>query len=387
MAEAMQPEAAWTSTTGETPEVETGPVSMARSLARFAPHMLALVFPLNALCFVLTGPHAWWVALLCIVPIYSSVVIDARSGQETRPPAARIASWPFDLLLITLSALQLSNVVLLGRLMSQTGAVFSFETIIAMIVVGSASGYSGIVVAHELIHRPSKLWQSLGRLLLASVLYEHFFTEHVRGHHVRVGTPEDPATARFGESFTKFYVRTVPAQLKSAWRLEAARLGNADMPFYHPRMLRSRVLHGLVVELGIAAALYALFGVAALIAHVMQAFWATRALEVVNYFEHWGITRTNRRVLPKDSWDTHSRFTYFALTGLSRHADHHAFASRPYEQLRVWQQSPKLPAGYLAMFPLVLMRNARFQELMTVELQRRKLGPFAEQESHEVVGA
>ena len=271
-------------------------------------------------------------------------------------------------------------------MMSQTGALFSFDTVVAMIVVGSSSAYSGIVVAHELIHRPRKLWQSFGRLLLATVLYEHFFTEHVRGHHVRVGTPEDPATARFGEGFQKFYFRTVPAQFRSAWRLEAARLGDVDMAWYHPRMLRSRVLHGVVVGLGIAAALYAVFGAAALIAHVMQAVWASRSLEVVNYFEHWGITRTNRRVLPKDSWDTHSRFTYFALTGLSRHADHHAFASRPYEQLRVWQQSPKLPAGYLAMFPLVLMRNRRFQELMTAELSRRKLGPFVD-EASEVVRA
>lgn len=385
MAEA-RPAQPWTSTLGEVPEVETGAISLGRSFTRFAPHLLALTFPVNALGFVLTGPHPWWAALLFLAPIALCVVIDGRSGQEARPPAAQVASWPFDLLLIVLLALQLANVILLARMMSQAGAGFSFETLIAMVVVGSSSGYSGIVVAHELIHRPSRLWQSLGRLLLASVLYEHFFTEHVRGHHVRVGTPEDPATARFGESFQRFYIRTVPAQLQSAWRLEAARLGDADMPWYHPRMLRSRVLHGVVVELGIAAALYAAFGAAALIAHVMQAVWASRALEVVNYFEHWGITRTSRRVLPRDSWDTHSRFTYFALTGLSRHADHHAFASRPYEQLRVWQQSPKLPTGYLAMFPLVLARNARFQKLMTAELERRKLGPFAEPAS-EVVRA
>ncbi|HEX7669317.1 MAG TPA: fatty acid desaturase, partial [Polyangiaceae bacterium] len=117
------------------------------------------------------------------------------------------------------------------------------------------------------------------------------------------------------------------------------------------------------------------------------AWWATRALEVVNYFEHWGLTRTTKRVLPVDSWDTHSRFTYYALTGLSRHADHHAFASRPYEQLRVWEQSPKLPRGYLAMFPLVLTRNKRFRRLMTAELRAKKLGPFAETTSESGVEA
>jgi len=251
MAGAQQAEP-WTSTIGEVPEVDTGPVSPARSLVRFAPHLLALAYPLNALCFVLTGPHVWWAALLFIVPIFLSVVLDGQSGQETRPPAAQMASWPFDLLLIVLVALQLSNVALLARMMSQTGSVFSFDTLAAMIVVGSSSAYSGIVVAHELIHRPSKLWQSFGRLVLATVLYEHFFTEHVRGHHVRVGTPEDPATARFGESFQRFYLRTVPAQFRSAWRIEAARLGDANMAWYHPRMLRSRVLHGVVAGLGIA---------------------------------------------------------------------------------------------------------------------------------------
>jgi alkane 1-monooxygenase len=256
-----------------------------------------------------------------------------------------------------------------------------------MIAVGSSSGYSGIVVAHELIHRRGRGWVTLGRLLLCTVMYEHFYTEHIRGHHVRVGTDEDPATARFGESFHRFYLRTVPAQFRSAWRLEATRLGDPSMKWFDLRLLRSRVVHGVVVEVSIAAALGIAFGPVALVAHLMQAWWAARALEVVNYFEHWGLRRDGKRVLPMHSWDTHSRFTYYALTGLSRHADHHAYAGRPYQQLRVWEESPKLPGGYLAMFPLVLGRNERFQRLMTEELQRRKLGPFAEPVSSQTVSA
>jgi alkane 1-monooxygenase len=88
--------------------------------------------------------------------------------------------------------------------------------------------------------------------------------------------------------------------------------------------------------------------------------------------------RTGKRVSPVDSWDTHSRFTYYALTGLTRHADHHAHAARPYQQLRVHEEAPVLPRGYIAMFPLVLGRNAEFRRLMTEELRRRRLGPFAE---------
>jgi alkane 1-monooxygenase len=346
----------------------------------FAPHLLALLFPLNALLFVATGPHRAWLAPVFVVAVFGAVVLDRKGGQELRQPAARLPAWPFDALLVVLVALQVANVALLARMMAGLG-LFTVDTFVAMIAVGSSSAYSGIVVAHELIHRPRKRWQALGRLILCTVFYEHFFTEHVRGHHVRVGTDEDPATARFGESFNRFYVRTVPAQFRSAWRLEAARLGDVGMKWYDPRLLRSRVVHGIVVELGIGCAVAALCGPAALVAHLMQAWWATRALEVVNYFEHWGLRREGKRVLPMHSWDTHARFTYYALTGLSRHADHHAFASRPYQQLRAWEESPKLPFGYLGMFPLVLARNPRFRRIMTRELERRRLGPFAENAS------
>lgn len=358
-------------------QIDESEVSTARAVLLFAPHLLGLLFPLNALVYVRTGPHPAWLAPLFTIPVFGSAVIDRFSGTTTRRPAAKMPDWPFEVLLAALTLLQFANIFLLMRMM-RSGHALSVETFAAMIVVGSSSAYSGIVVAHELIHRPRSVLRQFGRLILATVLYEHFYTEHIRGHHVRVGTSEDPATARFGESFNRFYVRTVPAQFKSAWRLETSRLGDPDMKWYDPRLVQSRVVHGVVFELGLLASIGAGFGWASLVAFLFQAWWATRALEVVNYFEHWGLSRSGARVEPVHSWDTHSRFTYYALTGLSRHADHHAFASRPYQKLRVWQESPKLPNGYLAMFPLVLSLNRRYQRLVTAELRRKKLGPFAE---------
>jgi len=358
-------------------QVDESAVPASRALVLFAPHLLGLLFPLNAMVFLLTSPHSAWAAPLFTIPVFGSAVVDRFSGTTTRKPAANMPDWPFDVLLTVLTALQLVNVALLVHAAAGWRAL-SVQTFAAMIVVGSASAYSGIVVAHELIHRPRRALREAGRLVLATVLYEHFYTEHVRGHHVRIGTREDPATARFGESFNRFYVRTVPAQFKSAWRLETARLGDVDMKWYDPRILRRRVMQGVLLEVGLTATIGACFGTAALVVFLLQAWWATRALEVVNYFEHWGLSRSGGRVAPVHSWDTHSRFTYYALTGLSRHADHHAFASRPYQKLRVWDESPKLPAGYLAMFPLVLSQNRRYQRLVTAELKRRKLGPFAE---------
>jgi alkane 1-monooxygenase len=340
-------------------------------------HLLCFVLPLTTLGFVLSGPHPWYLALPWFLVVVASVMIDNRAGPARGQPAADLPGWAFDGVLYALAALQLANIVLLARLISLSG-FWSMDALIGVLLVGTNSGYSAIVVAHEMIHRPSKSMQTIGRVLLCTVMYEHFFTEHLRGHHARVGTPDDPATARFGETFDAFWRRTVPGQFRSAWRLEAKRLGDENMRWFDPRLLRSRVVHGIVAEVGLAAIVGVVFGWAALAIFLLQALSAVRLLEAVNYFEHWGLARSGKKVATVDSWDAESWFTLYTLVGLSRHADHHAHATRPYQDLRWFDDSPKLPRGYFGMVLLVLIRNRRFIRLMTRELERKKLGPFAD---------
>ena len=353
-------------------------LSTATVLRLWAPHLCAAILPTIVLAFLLTAPHGALEAFLWIlIPGVALQLADRRSGSALHDPDPAIPAWPFDALVLALVAIQFTNIFLLVTHYAEA-SFWRLDTLAAVLLVGASSGYSGIVVAHELIHRSSSGMQQLGRALLCTVMYEHFYTEHVRGHHSRVGTPADPATARYGESFMPFFVRTVPAQFRSAWRLETKRLGDENMSLLDPRLLRSRVVHGLVAEWSLALFVLIAFGVGAFVVFLLQALFAIRALEVVNYFEHWGLTRQGRRVRPVDSWDTHSWFTYYALTGLTRHADHHAYASRPYQALRVHADAPVLPRGYIALFPLILARNRKFRELMTEELRRKKLGPFAE---------
>ncbi len=356
-------------------------MSTLETLVAWAPHLAALSLPLVALGFLVTMPHGAGAALALFASVTLAMQLaDRFGGKQLHEPRRALATWPFDGLLVALVALQLTNVALLASVF-QTQEFWTIDTLVAIVLTGASSGYSGIVVAHELIHRSGRLAQAAGRVLLCTVLYEHFFTEHVRGHHVRVGTEDDPATARFGETFSQFYFRTVPAQFRSAWRLETKRLGDEAMGLFDRRQTGNRVLHGVIAEWALAFAILALFGAGAFFAFVLQAVFASRSLEVVNYFEHWGLVREGKRARPVDSWDTHSRFTYYALTGLTRHADHHAYASRPYQQLRVHDDAPVLPRGYIAMFPLVMARNREFRRQMTEELRRRRLGPFSEPDS------
>jgi alkane 1-monooxygenase len=215
------------------------------------------------------------------------------------------------------------------------------------------------------------------------VLYEHFATEHVRGHHPRVGTLDDPASAHFGETQRAFVWRTIPAQWKSAWHLEKVRLGDAQLAWYSPRMLRHRVLQGVLAELAILAAYAYFFGPLALVFFVMQARAAIYLLETVNYIEHWGLARVGKKVVSVDSWDTENWFTLYTLVGLSRHADHHAQASRPFHKLRHFDETAKMPAGYYGTILMAMLDNQRYQRLATLELRQKGLGPFRSQDSIE----
>lgn len=359
-----------------------GTISPARA---WVLHLWSFLLPLINMVFLLTGPHNWWSALLWTGPIWILVVIDNKSRPDHRQPMNDVPNWPFDLQVYLLTAIQIANHVLLGVMASKIAvwplpalgtALANLLTVI--VLSGTTAGYSGIVVAHEWVHRRRAHQYFLGRLLLMFVLYEHFATEHVRGHHPRLGTPEDPATARFGETLKDFMTRTIPAQFKSAWRLEKIRLGDEHMSWYDARMIRHRVLQGVVAQIMLVGAYWYAFGIVGAVFFLFQARAAITLLETVNYIEHWGITRSEKRVGHQDSWDTDNWFTLHTLVGLSRHADHHAQASRPYQQLRHFDETPKMPLGYYGTILLAMFRNDQYRDLATNELRRRRLGPFRE---------
>jgi len=322
------------------------------------PHLLAFASPLVTLVYLLTGPHPWFVALPWFALQFVWIWGDDRSGRVA-PDVRPRAGWQESALLYALAALQLANVVLLARMIA-LGGFWRVDTIVAVNNLGMNSGQSAIIVAHELIHRRSRFARLVGRAVLCTVFYEHFATEHIRGHHVRVATGADPATARFGETLNAFVRRTIPGQLASAWRLD-----------------RRAVLVGALAEAAFAGALAVAFGPAALAVHLLHCAAAIRLLETVNYFEHWGLVRTGAKVRPVDSWDSESRLTFYMMLGLSRHADHHAHASRQFHALASHDESPKLPFGYPRMVWLAQTQNDRMRALLTAELERRSLGPFA----------
>ncbi len=230
--------------------------------------------------------------------------------------------------------------------------------------IGTIGGI-GINTAHELGHKKESHERWLSKIALAQSFYGHFYIEHNRGHHVRVATPEDPASSRLGESFWAFWPRTVGGSLRSAWGIEKKRYARKGK---HPFRLGNDVLNAWVMSAVLWGAMIAAFGVELLPFLVIQAIVGFSLLEVVNYMEHYGMLRQKvgarqryERVDPSHSWNSNNVATNVLLYHLQRHSDHHANPTRRYQSLRDFEESPVLPTGYagmivLAMFPPIWRR-------------------------------
>lgn len=231
----------------------------------------------------------------------------------------------------------------------------------AMTVLGGI----GITVAHELGHKNSKLEQILAKIILNTVFYRHFFIEHNRGHHVQVATPADPATSRKNQSFYAFWWQSVWGSIKSAWNLEKKRLERKNKSVWS---IENEMWACLFQPLGLMLLLSVLFGVLkgdfvwqVPLFFLGQSILSFSLLEAVNYIEHYGITRRQlpngkyERVEHLHSWNASHLISNFFLFQLQRHSDHHAFANRPYQVLRHFEDSPQLPAGYPTMIITALL--------------------------------
>lgn len=317
--------------------------------------MIAALFGTAFLVFFMLSPLHWvalgmpWITLVItflLIPLLDAAVGAPGPGPRAVPAFAR---WIPRLQLLLQIALLVQAVRIAPQL--EWGQLVVFA-----LAVGTVTGSLGITIAHELGHRSSRLDRFIAKALLVTVCYGHFFVEHVRGHHVRVATPEDPATAPRGMSVYRFIVRSVIGSYLHAWKLEAMRLerkGRRAWP-------ENWVLVGTLLSLALAVAAGWAAGVHGVALFVLQAAWAFVLLEIVNYIEHYGLQRRRldgkyEPVREEHSWNADFTVSNWILFNLQLHSDHHAHMERPYEALRTVPGAPQMPAGYPAMVLLALV--------------------------------
>jgi alkane 1-monooxygenase len=289
-----------------------------------------------------------WAAAGLAYMFVAHPLIDAWSGATEAAPAP--ASPALELLPVLALPAQAALLFLGLRACAGRGPLDAAGVALS---VGISGGALGITAAHELIHRRAFWQRACGSALLALVGYAHFRVEHVYGHHLRVATREDPASARLGESLYAFWLRALITSVASAWRLEAPR-----------GWRRNRVLWGFAAEAALAAACGYFFGARGVAFYLGQSLIAALLLETIDYMEHYGLSRRELRpgvyeaVAERHSWDCAWRFTNASLFNLGLHAAHHRRAALEYTELSLSAGAPRLPYGYSTMFMLALIPPA-----------------------------
>jgi len=304
----------------------------------------------------------WWIAAPFFVGWVVVGIVDKIVGLDTdsMDPATKdsllywhkMVTWAWVPVQLLLMAFVLWQATIPGHL-------GTWEAIGAALALGIATGGIGITYAHELVHQRNKWERWAGEVLLCSTAYGHFATEHVFGHHIHVGTPRDPVSARKGQDFYSFFVQAVSGTLISAWRIERDRLARRGLPVWHRSNPFWRYGLGLFAFMGLAYAIGGTFGVALF---GVQAFMAIFQLEAVNYVEHYGLQRrlkedgTFERVGMHHSWNASHAVSNWLLINLQRHSDHHYRPDRrfPLLQHHSWKTAPQLPFGYSVMVAFAL---------------------------------
>lgn len=230
--------------------------------------------------FAAAGP----IALHGLIPL-----IDKFLGEDSEnPPEEAIAELEADsyyakILNLYIPLQYIANIY--GNYIASRDSTPLSDRILIGTTLGLVNGVA-INTAHELSHKSGKLQHYLSHLCLAPTGYNHFRIEHPYGHHLRVATPEDPASSQFGESYWKFWPRTVSGSFKSAIEIETRRLERKGLSFWsiHNELLQgwamSAAYHGLMLKV---------FGKNIIPTQITQSLYGITLFEAVNYMEHYGL--------------------------------------------------------------------------------------------------
>jgi alkane 1-monooxygenase len=349
----------------------------------FLPFFLSLVY-LRKVPMIHFAHPRWVLVAICYAYIVPPV-LDLIGGSNRANHHPGHKSWTtraFEY--IFLPRVLFAKILLLKFLMLTIVATGRFDIVdclgIAFFTGQSISSY-GIFVAHELLHRKSKLDKALAEIMMVTVMYPHFCIEHIYGHHRYAATARDPATSRLEETVYAFVPRSIFGGMFHAWRFEVAHLQRHG---YHWFNFRNRMLRYAAEIVAMLAVVFYFFDMLGVLALFVQAVVAVVTLEVINYVQHYGLLR--KEIAPglhentnvSHSWNSECWFSNSYWLNLGRHSDHHYAANRSFQMLRKFENEPELPAGFPAMFLLAFVPPLWFR-VMNPRVEALKHGPSHQQ--------
>ena len=291
--------------------------------------------------------------LYVLVPILENLIPKNSYNFSKEENNLAKEDWFYDWILYLLVPLHLYVIYIFLETISNP-LLEMVDIIGYVLIMGTILGVNGINGGHELGHKiDHRLKMFLARILLTTSFQNHFITYHNGGHHRDVATPNDLTTAKKGDIFYFFALKSQIGGYFKSWRLEAEKIkSNGGNQLLNPMIIHT------IIPWSFLGIIYYFFGNEVTVLYFLAAVFGISILEAQNYFSHYGLKRklkedgTYERVKVEHSWNSDHVIGRVILFELTRHSDHHFSGAKPYQILKSKDESPMLPFGYPAMLIL-----------------------------------
>lgn len=328
-------------------------------------YLTAYIVPF--LCVLGIAYREWWLfftpfVVFIVVPLIELAMPSLTSNLDEETKESKLKNRFFDVLL-WMNVPIIFSVLFYGLYIYSVTEFETYEVIGLIFSLGIVAGSNGINVAHELGHRQDTWERFLGKILLLPSMYMHFYIEHNYGHHLKAATQEDPASARFNENLYAFWWRSVRTQYTSAWKIQKRLLKGNNQSFFS---VKNDMLWYTIIQLAYLITVGMVFSWMTAAVAVGVAVVGFSLLEIINYLEHYGLRRTQKKsgryetVREIHSWNSNHALGRILLYELTRHSDHHYRASKKYQVLDYHESSPQLPYGYPTMMVIATIPKLWF---------------------------
>lgn len=177
-----------------------------------------------------------------------------------------------------------------------------------------------ISLAHELMHRKSKLNRTSGKILLLVNGFFYLEKDHLYIHHPFVGTLQDPASARRGEGLYRYWLRSISGRIKILFGFKK---GSFVSHAGRQETIMNLVLCAGLLSIGAILSKWVFFWL------LIQFTTVTFLYETITYIQHYGLRRHKNnegnveKVTLSHSWNCYYRASAYLYYCMPIHALHH----------------------------------------------------------------
>lgn len=210
-------------------------------------------------------------------------------------------------------------------------------------------------LAHDLMHATTKLGRTTSRILLGLNGYFYLEMDHLMIHHHSVGTDEDPASAKLGQSIYAYLPYSITRRLQ----------------YIFSRKIKSRALKLNMMGIGLISMIYLLLSSwaspQALIVTLIQFIGSILIYETVTYIQHYGLRKTVMKsgALQKTNnnhaWNSYNIVNNFMYFFMPVHSHHHTGLGPAVHPLDL--DGPAMPLSFPVMLVLPYIPNLWFDKM------------------------